>query len=291
MKDSGHRHLKEGKKKKRVPAILVIFSLGFVFCAYKTASILYEDKQSDTSYHELREQIREEPTPQPVMRNPHDDENYGNENTENEDTESEGIEVSVTEEYSAKRRHSMDIESLRGTYPEMKAWILAEGTGIDYPIMQTTDNDYYLSHLYDGTSNANGSIFIDYRNTGMITDDNTVIYGHHMQNEAMFQPLMEYKEQDFYDAHPTMMIYTEEGDYLVELICGTIENGDFEFVRFNFDDFNDMNGYVEELKKRSTFESGVSLFPGDKLVSMCTCTYERQNARYMLLGRLIGLYE
>ena len=88
-----------------------------------------------------------------------------------------------------------------------------------------------------------------------------------------------------------MAIYTEEGDYLVELICGTIEDGNHEFVQFNFDDFDDMNGYVDEFKKRSTFESEVTLLPGDKLVSMCTCTYERANARYMLLGKITALYE
>ena len=112
-----------------------------------------------------------------------------------------------------------------------------------------------------------------------------------MKNGLMFQPLSEYKEQDFYEAHPTMMVYTTEGDYLVELICGTIEDGNYEFVKFSFDDFNDMSRYVDELKARSTFESEVTLLPGDKLVSMCTCTYERQNARYMLVGRVVELYE
>lgn len=261
--------------------MLVIFFLGFLFGAYKTISIVYEDKYSDTTYHELREQLREKATLPHALSNLHDDDD-----AENEDTV-----TSVTEESSVKRRQSVDIENLQETYPNMQAWILAEGTVIDYPIMQAADNEYYLSHLYDGTSNSNGSIFMDYRNNGMFTDDNTVIYGHHMKNGTMFQPLMEYKAQDFYETHPTMMIYTEEGDYLVELICGTIEEGDYEFVQFSFDDFNDMNEYVNELKKRSTFESKVTLFPGDKIVTLCTCTYERKNARYMLIGKITELYE
>lgn len=287
MKNLSQEHLRKGGREKHiVPIMLVIFSLGFLFGTYKTFSIIYEDKYSDTAYHELREQLRENSPHQSTLIDLNDDDGAENEETENPATGN-----AVTAEYSAKRRQSMDFNNLQETYPEMRAWILAEGTGIDYPIMQTTDNEYYLSHLYDGTSNSNGSIFMDYRNTGMFTDDNTVIYGHHMKNGTMFNPLMEYKAQDFYEAHPTMMIYTEEGDYLVELICGTIENGDYEFVKFSFDDFDDMNGYVDELKKRSTFESSVNLLPGDKLVSMCTCTYERQNARYMLLGKITELYE
>lgn len=282
MRDHNQKHRKRGGQKKTfVPILLTIFSLGFIIGAYKTISILYEDRHSDTAYHELREQLREQSTTQVDETIP----------PEEYIVEIEYTETEVAEDPSPPKQYSMDIRNLQETYPELKAWILAEGTGIDYPIMQAEDNEYYLNHLYDGTSNSNGSIFIDYRNTGMFTDDNTVIYGHHMKNGAMFHSLTEYKSQDFYEAHPTMLIFTEDGDYLVELICGTIEDGNYEFVKFNFDDFDDMSRYVDELKKRSTFESPVTLLSGDKLVSMCTCTYERQNARYMLVGRIVEQYE
>ena len=271
MKKQHLKHLMENRRTKVVfPVLLILFSLGFGIGTYKVITILHEDKYVDTAYNELRVQLREQSV------------------KPNGATESSGA---VTEGLPSQRQRSLDIRPLQETYPELKAWILAEGTGIDYPIMQAADNQYYLSHLYDGTKNSNGSLFVDYRNTGMFTDDNTVIYGHHMKNGLMFQPLSEYKEQDFYEAHPTMMIYTTEGDYLVELICGTIEDGNYEFVRFSFDDFNDMSSYVDELKERSTFKSEVTLRPGDKLVSMCTCSYERQNARYMLVGRIVELYE
>lgn len=271
MKKQYLKHLIENRRTKVVfPVLLILFSLGFGIGTYKAITILHEDKYVDTAYNELRGQLREQSV-------------KSNGATESNEAVTEGV--------PSQRQRSLDIRPLQETYPELKAWILAEGTGIDYPIMQGPDNEYYLSHLYDGTENSNGSLFVDYRNTGMFTDDNTVIYGHHMKSGLMFQPLSEYKEQDFYEAHPTMMIYTTEGDYLVELICGTIEDGNNEFVKFSFDDFNDMSSYVDELKDRSTFKSEVTLCPGDKLVSMCTCTYERQNARYMLVGRIVELYE
>lgn len=271
MKKHNSSHFMNIRSKRFIfPVLLILFALGFGISTYKVISIISEDKHTDTAYNELRGQLREQSV------------------KPNGSPESNGT---VTEGVPSQRQRSLDIRPLQETYPELKAWILAEGTGIDYPIMQGTDNAYYLSHLYDGTENSNGALFVDYRNTGIFTDDNTVIYGHHMKNGLMFQPLSEYKEQDFYEAHPTMMVYTTEGDYLVELICGTIEDGNYEFVKFSFDDFNDMSRYVDELKARSTFESEVTLLPGDKLVSMCTCTYERQNARYMLVGRVVELYE
>lgn len=125
----------------------------------------------------------------------------------------------------------------------------------------------------------------------MFTDDNTVIYGHNISNGSMFHCLNEYKHQDFYDLHPTITIYTAEGDCCIELICGTVEDGNYEFVEFNFDSFEQMRNYVERFRRWSSFDSGVELQEGDKIVSLCTCTYERMNARYMLIGRLVEVYE
>ncbi len=266
-------------KKRFIPIMLLIFSVGFVFGAYKTIAAFIEDRHSISAYHELREYERESSTPQPDLSQVPDIGGNG-------DTE-----TSAVEEKQLRRRQSMDIRSLQDTYPELKAWIVAEETGIDYPIMQAADNEYYLTHLYDGTSNSNGSIFLDCENSGMFMDDNTVIYGHHMKSGAMFQPLMNFKDQEYYDTHPTMMICTEEGDYLIELICGTIEDGNYGFIEINFGDFDAMSEYVDKLKARSTFDSEVELLPGDRLLSMCTCTYERQNARYMLVGKITELYE
>lgn len=106
------------------------------------------------------------------------------------------------------------------------AWITGEDTPIDYPVMHTDNNEYYLSHLYSGEENRYGALFVDCRNTRLFTDPNTLIYGHNMKNDAMFGSLMGYKEQAYYEEHPTMTLYTPDGDYTIELLSGTLENGD-----------------------------------------------------------------
>lgn len=181
----------------------------------------------------------------------------------------------------------IDFALLREENPEIAAWIKAEGTAIDYPVLRGEDNTYYLNHLYTGETNRMGSIFMDYRNDKAFKDKNTVIYGHNMQDGAMFNALGEYKSQEFYDAVPTMEIYTPEGEYVIELISGTVEDGNYEFVKFNFEDQGELNAYVKELKSRSTFKSSVEVGPDDKLISLCTCSYELFNGRYMLVGRLV----
>ena len=107
----------------------------------------------------------------------------------------------------------------------------------------------------------------------------------------MFGGLKEYKDQGFYEANPTMMLYTPDGDYLIELISGTVENGNYEFVRLDFESDEAFLNYVEELKSRSTFASNVEIQPDDQIICLCTCSYEWNNARYMVVGRLVPLYQ
>lgn len=184
-------------------------------------------------------------------------------------------------------RSEKDFAELREESREIVGWLACEGTVIDYPLMHTDNNDFYLKHLYNGEENSSGSLFLDYRNTGAFTDRNTVIYGHNMKNGTMFKTLVSYQSQEYYDEHPTFTLYTPDGDYSVELLSGTVEDGTYEFVRFDFDSDEALLEYVDELQSRSTFRPGVQAEPGDRLVSLCTCSYEWQNARYMVVGRLV----
>lgn len=181
---------------------------------------------------------------------------------------------------------SMDFTKLQDINQDIGVWLLSEDTPIDYLVLQAYDNRCYLNHLYTGEINGAGSLFLDYRNTGLFTDRNSVIYGHHMKNESMFHTLEGYKKQDYYDSHPIMILYTPDGDYLVELISGTIEDGMKEFVKFDFENEEDFTEYVNALRSRSTFQSTVEIQPDDRLLSLCTCSYEWSEASYLVVGRL-----
>ena len=260
-----------------------LFAFVFIFSAGKAGSILVRNHRAEKAYSALRAEARQTaplPAPVPAAAAP----------AEADPTSAEAA-PAPTESPAPRRRNSMDIPALQRSYPELKGWIWGDGTVIDYPLMQSTDNYRYLNHLYDGTLNDNGAIFIDYRNAGLLEDGNTVIYGHNMDDGAIFAPVDMYRDPAYYKAHPTMEIYTPEGDWRVEFLSGTVENGDYEFVRFDFDDFADMSAYVSSLRSRSTFQSDVELREGDKLVSLCTCTYVGVNTRFMLVGRVEEIYE
>ena len=99
-------------------------------------------------------------------------------------------------------------------------------TGLNYPIVQAEDNDYYLYRLLDGTWNKNGTIFMDYVNRSDFSDQNTLVYGHHMKSGAMFGALVQYKKQEFYDAHPYLYLYTPQQSYRLDLIAGSVVDYD-----------------------------------------------------------------
>ncbi|MCL2165435.1 MAG: class B sortase [Oscillospiraceae bacterium] len=136
-----------------------------------------------------------------------------------------GVAETEAEETEALiRGPSLDFESLRLDYPEVVAWILIEGTPINYPVMQASDNDFYLTHLPNGSYNKMGSVFMDYRNAPDFSDLTSLIYGHNTRSGNMFGSLKNYNKQSYYEEHPLMILYTPERDYDVLLFAGYVIN-------------------------------------------------------------------
>jgi len=271
--------IKKAKKRKRIYRIawmcMAIFGVGII-----TAIALLLINNADyfhgnQSYQELRSEAQE------VISNVDGEENATQ--TSNQVQIVETQEVTKPAEYHSP----IDFKELTTINPDVKAWLLSAGTVIDYPVARGEDNEYYLSHLFNREKNKLGCLFIDYRNAGDFTDKNTVVYGHHMRSGAMFAGLTSYRDQSYYDLFPTMTIYTPERQGTIEFFAGVIENGNKEFVRFQFDDESDFLSYVDSLKANSVFRSDVEVKPDDLLVTLCTCSYEFDNARFELVGRLI----
>jgi len=190
-----------------------------------------------------------------------------------------------------EQNDSVDFSSLEKINPDVVAWLTSEDTEIDYPVVLGTDNDYYLRHLVTGGRNKLGAIFMDYRNHGDFSDKNTIIYGHNMKDGSMFASLTKYKNQSYYDRHPAMVLYTPDDDYKIELFAGITVDGNHESIRFDFKNDHDFQSYIDSLKKMSTFESNTIVAADDQIVTLCTCSYEFNNARYALYGKLTPTWQ
>ncbi len=258
------KHPNRSKLHLVLRSFMVLCVAGILVSAYVLFSDSQEYASGDAAYQELRH-LRGSADPDP-----------GNTN------QSPG-------EESAKKDPpflGINFMALERINPDVVGWLTAEGTELDYPVVQGTDNDFYLWHLFDGEPNKLGSLFMDYRNSEDFSDKNTVIYGHNMKDGSMFASLAKYKDQRYYESFPTMRISIPAGDFVIELFAGTVVDGDYESVRFDFKDNEDFQRYADSLKKNSTFESNTIVTAEDRIITFATCSYEFNNARYALYGKL-----
>lgn len=182
----------------------------------------------------------------------------------------------------------VDFETLWQENEDIVAWIYCEDTPIHYPVVQSSDNNYYLRRLLNGEYNINGTIFLDYRCDPDFSDFNSIVYGHHMKSGEMFGTLPKYKEQEYYDEHPVMYLLTPEQNYKIELIAGYITPSSSDTYSFP-KTVEDKSAFLEHALQESTFKSSASANETDSLITLSTCSYEYEDARYVVVGRLVAL--
>lgn len=181
---------------------------------------------------------------------------------------------------------TVDFTSLFTINPEVNGWILIEDTRVNYPTVQGIDNTYYLNRLFDHKKNASGSIFMDYENTKNFSDFHSIIYGHHMKNGSMFADIEKYKTQEFYDTHPTGKLITPDGNYLIHFISGYTANVKEDAWNLYFPDENAKQLWIESSIQKSDFKAQYTPTSQDTYITLSTCSYVFDNARYVLLGAL-----
>lgn len=199
----------------------------------------------------------------------------------------DAIRSSITVEEPENPEREEDIRDISKDNLPGQAWIYCPGTPIDYPVMQSGDNLYYLTHFPDGRVNGNGSIFLDCRNTSDFTDDNSILYGHRMMNGTMFGGIAKYTSTAYYKRNPYFYLYTKDASYRVELFAGyVLDGGDSLPLRFAEEG---QQAFIQEVKAKSKFQSDITPTMEDRLLTMITCDYEWNNARFALIGRLVPI--
>lgn len=179
---------------------------------------------------------------------------------------------------------TIDFAGLKEINDDCVAWIYIEDTAINYPVVQGTDNSYYLKHLIDGKWNSAGCIFLDSRVDSNLSDRHSIIYGHHMKNGTMFSGLTKYKKQDYYEAHSEGLLITPERTYRIEFFAGYVANVNDSAWDIGFESDEDYEAWLQQAKDRSIFKSPLSPAVTDRVLTLSTCSYEFDNARFVLLG-------
>ena len=183
---------------------------------------------------------------------------------------------------------SVDFEALREVNPEVIGWIYCEGTQINYPVVQASDNDAYLHRSFDGTYNPSGSIFAEAENRPGFADANTILYGHHMRNGSMFAGLEAWADPAYAAAHPVLWILTPECDYKVYLFAGYITDARSSVYSVYPEYGVDVAEYVQAAREASDFPAP-DVPEAEKYVLLSTCAYTFDYARYVVHGAMVPL--
>ena len=207
---------------------------------------------------------------------------YGNliETIEKTDTEKD------TMTYSQDKSFLSDYQDLYLQNNDMVGWIKIEDTKINYPVMQSKDNpNFYLKHGFDKAYTDYGCPYIQENCDVDIPSDNLIIYGHNMKNNTMFGSLPKYSKQEYYEEHSVLYLLTPKQNYKVKLIAGYVTPSDSKVYEFEKTK-EERSGLLKTALDNSLFTSGTTVSDEDRLLTLSTCSYEYDNARFVLMGIL-----
>ncbi len=244
---------KKGKIRTAITIILVIILLG---CLVYLGILFYMSCQNENIYSDLYEDIIE-------------------------------YEKNVGESENGINGYIKKVGELQQENPDVKGWIKIEDTKINYPLLQGTDNNYYLENSYKKEKSKYGSIFINAKSDIKNENANVIIYGHDMKDGQMFKDLLKYEDKNFYETHQKIRIMTDEIEEYYEIIYVfksrvfyKDEQNVFRYYNyFSFENENQYNEYIENCKKIQLYDIGKTASYGEKLITLITCEYSNENRK------------
>lgn len=166
-----------------------------------------------------------------------------------------------------------DFNELKQINKEVRGWIQVNGTNINYPYVQASDNDFYLNHSFDKSSNGAGWIFMDYRNNSQEFDKNTIIYGHGRSNTSMFGTLKNIlKSSWFKDSNNYVIkLATEQENSLWEVFSVYKIPTTSDYLQIKFSSDEEFQNFANKLIERSAYNFNTPVNSTDKIITLSTC--------------------
>lgn len=249
--------------------LTVALAVVFVVSGYHVWEILHDRRTAETVYEDLDAFVRSEGT-----------------EAGTETREEEAQDGAVSLEDSPSAFPEVDFDGLRSINEQVVGWIYDEASVINYPIVQAQDNDYYLYRMFNGESNPSGAIFLDCHNQSDFSDTHCIIYGHHMKDGSMFAALANYKSQEYYEEHPQMLLLTPGGNYTIEIFAGYVANVEDDAWVMGFASEEDYESWIASSISKSLIRADFTPSASDHVLTLSTCSYEFEDARFVLLGVL-----
>lgn len=214
-------------------------------------------------------------------------------NKNNNDNALNEIVIDKTNITSEKTERMLQVEELKKENEDIIGWLEISNSNINFPVVQGTDNQYYMTHTYKKENSKDGSIFLDKDYNWNPPSSNLLLYGHNNKNGKMFQELLEYKEESYYKEHPTIKFTTVSEDSEYEILSVFLsrvyyknENDVFRYYYFiNAENEEQYNYYIEESKKVSLYDTGKTAKFGEQLLTLSTCEYSQKDGRFVIVAK------
>lgn len=188
----------------------------------------------------------------------------------------------IKKDNSNNEKYIVDFKKLKSENSDVVAYIKVNNTNIEYPIVKTSNNNFYLNHSFDKSKNSRGWIFADYKNKFDNTDKNIVIYGHNMRDESMFGSLKNILNEEWYNnaENNNITFLTEKGNYIYKVFSiYKIESEDY-YIKTNFKNDEDYEKFLNTIKNRSIKNFDINLNINDKIITLSTCA---NNNKYRIV--------
>lgn len=187
-----------------------------------------------------------------------------------------------------------EYKSLYNKNKKLIGFIEIDDTNIKYPVMQTSNNEYYLTHNYNQEYDKNGSIFLDYECSVYPRSTNLIIYGHHMKSGQMFGELQKYAKESFYKEHSIIKFDTiyEKGTYKIMYAFRSrvYNENEILFKYYQFIDAlseEEFDSNMKEMENLSLYDTGVTASYGDELITLSTCDNSQTDGRFVVVAKRI----
>lgn len=185
----------------------------------------------------------------------------------------------------------VNFDYLLGLNGDIAGWIEVEGTDVDYPVLyDATATRFYLTHTHLGAYSPYGSIFMLSENARDFSDFNTVVYGHNMLDGSMFASLHNFEDQDFFNEHGTIMVYTPDRVLCYRVFAAYRTDNLNQLVNFPTDTPGDRQAYIDRIYthvEKAIFNPDIEVTPDDRIITLSTCIVNPAY-RYLVQGVLIS---
>lgn len=178
-------------------------------------------------------------------------------------------------------------QSLNTAYPNAIGWLYIPDTVINYPVMQSDDNFYYLDHAYDGSPLKAGSVYLDYRCEGRFQNPINIVYAHNMKNGSMFAQITRFKNDSFFESHKYGWLATPEAVYRIDFFSLAVADWHDDLYKGD----TSISEWIPHIYDKSAVSREMTYTADDRFVSFSTCSYEFENARNILTGKLVETKE